>query len=44
MPAWGKVLSEVGAKQIAGQQAIDIVRRKYLAQLNKHTGRNNTSG
>ena len=40
MPAWGKVLSEVGAKQIAGQQAIDIVRRKYLAQLNRHTGRN----
>ena len=40
MPAWGSVLTEIGAKQQAGQQAVDIVRRKYLKQLNKHTGRN----
>ena len=39
MPAWGKVLSEIGAKQQGGQQAVDVVRRKYLKQLHLHTGR-----
>ena len=40
MPAWGNVLGEIGAKQQAGQQAVDLVRRRYLKQLHKHTGRN----
>jgi ATP-dependent protease ClpP protease subunit len=40
MPAWGKVLSEIGSKQQEGQQAVDLVRRKYLKRLNQHTGRN----
>ncbi len=40
MPAWGKVLNEIAAKQHDGQQAVDIVRRKYLKQLYLHTGRN----
>ena len=40
MPAWGSVLSEIGKKQQSGQQAVDLVRRKYLAQLHRHTDRN----
>lgn len=40
MPAWGNVLSEIGTKQAGGQQAVDIVRRKYLRLLHRHTGRN----
>jgi hypothetical protein len=40
MPAWGTVLSEIGARQHGGQQAVDLVRRKYLKALHKHTGRN----
>ena len=40
MPAWGTVLSEIGAKQQGGQQAVDVVRRKYLKRLHQHTGRN----
>lgn len=40
MPAWGTVLAEIGTRQQAGQGAVDIVRRKYLKALNKHTGRN----
>lgn len=40
MPGWSSVLAEVGARQREGQQAIDLVRRKYLRQLNRHTGRN----
>lgn len=40
MPAWGTVLNEIGARQQSGQQAVDLVRRKYLKQLHKHTGRN----
>ena len=40
MPAWGNVLSEIGAKQADGQHAVDRVRRKYLRLLQKHTGRN----
>ena len=40
MPAWGNVLSEIGVRQRDGQQAVDLVRRKYLKALHKHTGRN----
>jgi ClpP class serine protease len=40
MPAWGSVLAEIGAKQQGGQQAVDVVRRKYLKRLQQHTGRN----
>lgn len=40
MPAWGKVLAEIGAKQTEGQRAVDLVRRKYLKLLQRHTGRN----
>lgn len=40
MPAWGSVLTEIGAKQQGGQQAVDVVRRKYLKRLHQHTGRN----
>lgn len=40
MPAWGTVLSEIGARQQGGQQAVDLVRRKYLKALHKHAGRN----
>lgn len=40
MPAWGKVLSEIGSRQQEGQQAVDLVRRKYLKRLHQHTGRN----
>ena len=40
MPTWGTVLSEIGARQQGGQQAVDLVRRKYLKALHKHTGRN----
>lgn len=40
MPAWGSVLAEIGAKQQGGQQAVDVVRRKYLKRLHLHTGRN----
>ena len=40
MPAWGTVLSEIGSRQQGGQQAVDLVRRKYLKALHKHTGRN----
>ncbi len=40
MPAWGKVLAEIGARQQGGQQAVDLVRRRYLKSLHLHTGRN----
>ena len=40
MPGWSSVLEEVGRRQRDGQQAIDLIRRKYLQQLNRHTGRN----
>ena len=40
MPAWGSVLTEISKRQQSGQQAVDLVRRKYLSLLNKHTGRN----
>ena len=40
MPGWASVLAEIGARQQEGQQAVDLVRRKYLSRLQKHTGRN----
>jgi ClpP class serine protease len=40
MPDWSSVLAEIGAKQQGGQQAVDLVRRKYLKRLFQHTGRN----
>jgi len=44
MPNWKEILEQVqGIKSqaaIAGQQAVDIVRRSYLKALFEHTGRN----
>lgn len=40
MPGWNSVLQEINRKQVAGQQAVDIVRRDYLAKLHKYTNRN----
>lgn len=40
MPAWGSVLAEISARQQEGQQAVDLIRRKYLKRLYQHTGRN----
>ncbi|UQY83678.1 SDH family Clp fold serine proteinase [Ralstonia pseudosolanacearum] len=40
MPAWASVLREIGKRKQSGAQANDIVRRKYLRELHKHTGRN----
>ena len=37
MPNWNQVLKEIGE---ASASPIDIVRKKYLKQLHKHTGRN----
>lgn len=41
MPTWSEILNEikVGLPQ-SGPKIFDIVRRKYLAQLHQHTGRN----
>lgn len=43
MPSWGEILKEINAtpgNQQAGASSFDIVRRKYLAALQLHTGRN----
>jgi hypothetical protein len=41
LPNWSHVTKEIAkAKATAGSSAFDIVRRKYLAQLQQHTGRN----
>jgi len=40
MPSWENVLEEVNERHRNGQQAVDLVRRKYLAELNLHTKRN----
>ena len=40
MPAWANVLAEIARKQQSGHQATDLIRRKYLKALHKHTGRN----
>jgi hypothetical protein len=40
MPDWGSILSEIGqTKSAQGKVDFDAVRRKYLAALRKHTGR-----
>src|SRR5574337_299661 len=44
MPNWRDVLSEIQRHKLRhtkeAQSAVDLVRRKYLKQLNRHTGRN----
>ena len=40
MPGWNSVLAEIQKKQSEGHQALDIVRRRYLAKLHKYTKRN----
>jgi ClpP class serine protease len=41
MPNWNDVLTEIAAEaQTHGDIAPDLVRRKYLAKLSAHTGRN----
>lgn len=44
MPNWGQVLTEIGSlaksKELEARSSIDIVRKKYLAELNKFTDRN----
>ncbi|WP_310390096.1 SDH family Clp fold serine proteinase [Roseateles sp.] len=40
MPAWGEVLQEIGQIENGGDpNALDTVRRRYLAQLSAKTGR-----
>ena len=42
MPSWSAGLSEIThvKGQLAATSALDVVRRKYLAELHVHTGRN----
>ena len=40
MPSWTELLAEIQAEAIKGRQAHDRVRRRYLALLHEHTGRN----
>lgn len=41
MPNWNDVLTEIAAEsQNHGDLSLDFVRRKYLAELSAHTGRN----
>jgi hypothetical protein len=40
MPNWNQILQEVQKRSAEANQAFDIVRRKYLKELNAHTGRN----
>ena len=44
MPNWGQVLTEIEARDAklenGAKSAIDVVRRKYLKQLHRKTGRN----
>ena len=41
MPTWGDILMEIGAETLRkNPKAYDEVRRKYLKQLQAHTGRN----
>jgi hypothetical protein len=40
VPTWGDILKEANQLlPISGPQTFDILRRKYLSQLNQHTGR-----
>jgi hypothetical protein len=40
MPGWNDVLQEISRKQTDGRQSIDILRRRYLEKLHRHTKRN----
>ncbi|HCO96876.1 MAG TPA: serine protease [Phycisphaerales bacterium] len=40
MPNWNDVQKELQEYNIKAVKALDLVRRKYLTQLHKHTGRN----
>lgn len=41
MPNWSEVLHEINGLVASGNKtALDVVRRKYLAQMYNHTGRN----
>lgn len=40
MPDWGGILTEIGKAKSGKKSPFDLVRRKYLAALKKHTGRN----
>jgi len=41
MPNWNSVLKEIAeTPSVNGQNPFDIVRRKYIAELHKYTGRN----
>jgi len=40
MPNWNTVLNEINGELIRNVGAIDKIRRRYLKQLSKHTGRN----
>jgi len=39
MPNWNSVLKEISGLNARSQAAFDIVRRKYLKRLHRHTGR-----
>lgn len=40
MPTWGDILKEVQRELNSGKpQALDLVRRKYLVEMSRHTGR-----
>ena len=38
MPNWGQVLNEIQGMKV--ENPLDTIRRKYLASMNKYTGRN----
>ena len=40
MPGWNTVLEEIEESQQQGREAIDSVRRRYLDELHRLTGRN----
>jgi ClpP class serine protease len=40
MPNWNEIFKEFQRRQAEGHQAFDLVRRKYLKELNAHTDRN----
>lgn len=40
MANWGEVLKEIADEQRRAQTSFDTIRRKYLAALSSHTGRN----
>ncbi len=44
MPNWAIVLNEINEHQVShmrlARQSVDVIRRKYLTELHKKTGRN----